>query len=829
IYPENYLQYAEQLKSDLDNALTTKSKRGKKKVITDDQGAKEMEADRIREIAQAYQLYQKILLDNNCLDFGDLLSYTLQLFQKRPNILKKYREQFKYILVDEFQDTNYAQYSLLKLLASPSNNLTVVGDDDQSIYKFRGASIANIMQFKKDFPQAQEVYLINNYRSRQNILDISYQFIQQNNPYRLEVQLGKTNKLSKRLLASSGELGLIEQYWATDLDSEVNWVVNKIISLYNQEPDAKWSDFAILVRANDATRPFQEALDRAELPNYFVASTGLYRQKIVKDIVAYLKCLDNYHESPALWRILNLPFWQLADEQLIKVVHYAYQKQISLYESLSQAPRELKLDQTFVIGLQKIVTLMQKHTTAAKSKKVWEIVYAFLADSGYLAYVNQQTEKEKQQLFYYLNTFYQKIRSWQQNTEESTVKNFINLYNMELESGEQGALSFDPDMGPDTVKLMTIHGSKGLEFKYVFVVNLVEQRFPTIERREPIELPDDLVKEVVPAGDVHVQEERRLFYVAMTRAQQGLFLTGGLDYGGVRKKKPSRFLAELGMAVNNLAEVVNDVQPIAKPDTTKLFTLPKHFSYSQLKTFATCPLQYYYQYVLKMPIKGNASFSYGKSLHNTLQDFYILVKERAGQHQGDLFGPGKTKTIGNLVSWAELVELYERHWLNDWYDDAVQMQKKKKQGQVTLRVYYDSISPAISVPLFLEQEFFCRVGDYKIKGVIDRIDPTVSGQVHIIDYKTGKYKEKLTADDKEQLLIYQIAAQEVLGMQVEQLTYHYLDENKQQSFIGTPRELEKVKQNILEVIEQIKTADFSACPEYHCQYCAFADLCDHQQ
>ncbi len=187
IWPEDYLKYVDELKGNLDNMLNENNFKKNNQETTG------QETEKINEIANAYHVYQQLLLKNNALDFGDLINYTLKLFRKRPQILEKYRKQFKYILIDEFQDTNWAQYELIKLLGAPKNNITVSFDDDQSIYKFRGASISNVMQFKKDYPKAQQIVLIKNYRSKQNILDLAYNFIQNNNPNRLEWQMKKTH------------------------------------------------------------------------------------------------------------------------------------------------------------------------------------------------------------------------------------------------------------------------------------------------------------------------------------------------------------------------------------------------------------------------------------------------------------------------------------------------------------------------------------------------------------------------------------------------------------------------------------------------------------
>ncbi|HLD34374.1 MAG TPA: UvrD-helicase domain-containing protein, partial [Patescibacteria group bacterium] len=291
-----YLEYAEGLKLNSDSADFIKDQldENQRKELSKKQ-LKELAAEEIKkqqEISNAFHVYQQLLLENNALDFGDLINYALKLFQTRKNILLRYQKQFKYILVDEFQDTNYAQYELVKLLAGAKQNITVVGDDDQAIYKFRGASVSNILQFKNDYPQAEEIYLTDNYRSCQNILDLSYKFIQRNNPDRLEIKLAEKNKLSKKLISHCDIAGEIRHLHSRTLSSEVELAVNTIIEQYNKNKETKWSDFAILVRANSSAVDFCLALDLAKVPYVFLASAGLYRKPIILNILNWFRVLD---------------------------------------------------------------------------------------------------------------------------------------------------------------------------------------------------------------------------------------------------------------------------------------------------------------------------------------------------------------------------------------------------------------------------------------------------------------------------------------------------------------------------------------------------------
>ena len=569
VTPKEYLDYAENLKLDEDNSQGDGILKGEKA--------------RLKEIAEAYATYQQLLFDNEALDFGDLILQTNELFKKRPQILKKYQQQFKYILVDEFQDTNWAQYELLKLLVGPDQsrdadpdqnrgsdkgrdkgrhglNLTVVSDDKQAIYRWRGAAYSNIYQLKKDFPQTKIIFLEKNYRSKQEILDLAYKFINQNYvPTKvgmpIRVGIGESLSpelkifLSKNLTATRPGEATIELFQGETLEEEVKWVAEKIIKLKSEDSNLSFNDFAILVRTNNQAESFCEILSRAEIPYQFLAKSGLFAKPIVLDIIAYLKLLDNYHESNAFYRILNSPLFveNFTNEDLSSLVYGARKKGISLYEAAKNILLISGVTAEGIKQIRRLTSLIEKHTQLAKTKSTSEVAYSFLKESGYLNILKKRGEEGLKGIeeISWLNQFFKKITEFENTTKDKSVHSFIQLINIISETGGTGGdIGLDEQMGPESVKVLTIHSAKGLEFKYVFIVNLVEHQFPTINRSEAISLPDDLIKEIIPEGDIHLQEERRLFYVAITRAKNGLFFTAASNYGGKRKKKISPFLYE---------------------------------------------------------------------------------------------------------------------------------------------------------------------------------------------------------------------------------------------------------------------------------------------
>jgi len=834
IYPEEYLEYAQGLHLDTDQA--------------GDREEAAMEVARVREVANAYHIYQQLLLDNNALDFGDLINYTLELFKKRPQVLKKFRKQFKYILVDEFQDTNWAQYELIKILAAPNNNLMVVGDDDQAIYKFRGAAVANILNFKKDYgakksstkksttsPKLTEIFLNDNYRSGQKILDTAYNFIQQNDPDRLEYQYkkkparqagiagGKT-PLNKKLKSHIDSPGAVDVISFIDKNAEIDGILAKIVDLKKKDKTINWSDFAILVRANDQAQGFVSMMRKLGIPHQFMASRGLYAQDIVQDIVAYLQLLDNYHESSALFRILSLPVVGIGIESIINLNHLARKKAWSLYYAAKNNKQELNLPLADQRSIDKVISDIQRHTDLSKTQPVSQVVYSWLEDSGYLNMLTlEQNQYNKDQL-HFLNQFYRKIRSWEEESiEDSSVHKFLETLDIEMQSGEMGALQFDAEAGPDVVKVMTVHGAKGLEFKYVFITNLVHLRFPSIERRDPIEVPEQFIKEDLPSGDAHLQEERRLFYVALTRAKEQVYLTWAKNYGGTTNKKPSRFIDEIAILSQEITTPIKEPNKIDSKQAKSNYPIPKVFSFSQLRAYESCPWQYFYTFIAKIPTKGSAHFSFGKTMHSTLQKFYQLIINNSELGQGDLFS--KDKKI-KFPTEKELLYFYSESWIDDWYESETQKEKYRQDGIRILKEYYKKFKNNFPTPLFLEKGFTIKVKDYSLRGVFDRVDADKDGW-EIIDYKTGRPKDKLTFEDKKQLLIYQIAAEEVFKQPVKDLTFFYLTNNMPISFVGTEKDITKVKDWIKTTIDNINSHDFTATPGHVCATCDFRSICPY--
>ncbi|MDZ7798555.1 MAG: UvrD-helicase domain-containing protein [Patescibacteria group bacterium] len=804
-----------------------------KKLTKKTKPAKEERA-RILEVARSFKIYENLLKEKGYLDFGDLIIKTLELFQKRKNILEKYQKQFKYILVDEFQDTNYAQYELIKLLSAPRNNLTVTGDDDQAIYKFRGAAVSNIIEFKKDFPGSKEIVLKQNYRNRQNILDLSYNFIQLNNPNRLEAKINQKKKnlksrITKKLKANKKGRGEIKHLHFKTQDEEALGVVKKIIDLRKKQKSLTWNDFAILVRANNQADLFINVLEHQEIPYQYVAKSGLFQKPEIIDLISYLKLLDNYHESTAMYRVLAMPIFKVTVNDIMKLLYRANKKNKSLFEILDHINEIEGISPSTKKTVKEIIEMIKKQTQTGQKKGTLKALYQFVSDSNLFKYLSQKQSKKAHEKILNINQFFKVASNFERLNQDKTVKNFMQELELAQEAGETGPLKNNLEEGPDSVKVMTIHQAKGLEFEHVFVVNLVNKRFPSINRRDPIELPDNLIKETLPSGDIHLQEERRLFYVAITRAKKGIYLTSADNYGGSRKKKLSKFLYETGLVKKDESGpkqkkeklIINSFSKKHKFKRVKddLAYLPQKFSYTQIRAFETCPYQYRLAHILKVPVKGKGTFSFGKSIHRTLYDFYRMVQQDKKPSQKDL------------------LSLYRKNWLDEWYDSKDHELTRKKQGEKALKKFYKINKDSLKVPMFLEKGFNIKFGDYTVKGFIDRMDEirkdssaSSGGAVEIIDYKTGNLPSSKNKIDFKQLFIYALASWEVFKLKPLKLTYYYIEDNKKFSVQPQKKEAQKIKKEVTETIEQIMKSDFKATPsKYKCRYCDFKNICQYRK
>ncbi len=836
ISPTKYLKWVEEMKLNNDAREILELQNIKSFSKLSDQEQKQSiqtELQKHFELAEIYYKYQQLMLENNYLDFGDLLFYTFKLLKEKPNILQKCRDRFRYILVDEFQDTNTIQYEIVKLLAYPDNNLMVVGDDDQSIYRFRGASIENILKFKEDYPNAKEVVLTQNYRSVQKILDLAYKSIQNNNPYRLEYKL----KINKKLKSNIKNQGVVEHIHTANFDEELYFIVDKILQIKTSEPHIKWSDFAILFRSNQYAKNFFPILRAKNIPFYFVGTSDFYNQQIIIEIISFLRVLNNYNDDPALKTLLESPILNINKTDLSNLDDFRKRKGLNFYETLEQINLIPKISEQGLKNLEKIKHIIDKNFQYLRNgKKIFEIILNFLNDIGYNKEFIENQTLELQYMIEHINKILEKIKTYEQNFLEANLEDFIQLIKLEIDVGETN--NKINGFNEDKVNLLTIHSSKGLEFDYVFIPNLVSQRFPATNKKKDINIPKSLLKDKLDLEekDLHLQEERRLFYVAITRAKKHLYLTSSQNYGGVKQKKISKFLEELGFdnKVNKIITI--DKLPIFNTqdtntnfEQTSLQHIPEHFSFTQIKIYDLCPLRYKLIYIDKLPTKGNAKQSFGQSLHKTLEIFIKRIIDKKTHQQINLFQQNNINEQNILPSKEELYKIFEQYWIDEWYTDKQEQEKYKQQGKNILSEFYEKIKQQdINKFYKVEQNFKIKIQDYIIKGRIDRIDKDGNNLLYIIDYKTREKKKSLTTYDKFQLILYKLAIEQLLKQEIKKLSYYYLQDNQEIDIKIKEKDIEKFMDWVLTCIQNILSQNYKAKPGSHCKYCEFKYICKYK-
>ena len=501
---------------------------------------------RMEKMAQAYLEYQKELKKNNALDFDDLLVKTVELFQSCPDVLESYQERFRYIMVDEYQDTNTVQFKLISILAKKYHNLCVVGDDDQSIYKFRGANIKNILDFEEVFPDAKVVKLEQNYRSTKHILDTANAVIAHNR-----------GRKEKALWTENGEgEPVFFQQFQTGYD-EAEYVAGEIRKKV-RNGEAEYKDFAVLYRTNAQSRLFEEKFLYANIPYKLIGGVNFYSRKEIKDVLAYLKTIDNGKDDLAVRRIINVPKRGIGNVSLNKVQNYAEDMGMSFFEALEDAEHVPGLGRA-AIKIQPFVTLIHELRLRLADMRLEELIEEILDRTGYSQELKDEDTDEAKARLENIDEFISKAVSYEEGEEHPSLSGFL----------EEVALVADIDSleeSDNRVLLMTLHSAKGLEFPYVFLAGMEDGLFPSymsIAADNPVE---------------EIEEERRLCYVGITRAMKELTLTCArvrMIRGENQYNNISRFIREIPPELLGKKSVV--------PPAPKVQAPPKDTPYQKAK------------------------------------------------------------------------------------------------------------------------------------------------------------------------------------------------------------------------------------------------------
>ncbi len=808
------------------------------------------DAQAASEIASAYARYQELLSEHGFIDFGDQVGLALRLLRRSPSARRTVSERFRYILVDEFQDTNRVQAELVALLAERHRNVTVVGDDDQAIYAFRGAAVGNILGFEARYEGCRTIVLRRNYRSRSPILDAAYRLVRFNDPDRLEVRTG----IDKRLIAQRTDAGSApvgDHAHATAAD-EADWVAADIARRI--AAGARPRDHAILIRANAAADPILRSLNLAAIPWRFSGTSGLYGRPEVRHLLAFLRAVADLDSSIDLYAVATADPYRIGGPDMTAIMNTARRRHRTLWEILEELERQpgiLRLATGTREAVTRLVADMREFATMAHERPTGEVLYGFLRRSGILAGLASADTVAAEEAASNIARFFDIVRGQSALIADDRVPFVARHLATLIEAGDDPATAdIDPDA--DAVAVLTVHKAKGLEWPTVFLVGLADGRFPIRQWKDALELPSALGRWEPTEGDAPIQEERRLFYVAMTRARDELVLSHAADYGGGRTRRVSPFVTEAldrPVGTDSIATPIRPLERIdaAAPPTPAVEALvgpvegPLTLSFSAIDDYLTCPAKYRFGQVLRVPISPHHSMVYGAALHVAVSEFHRRHRK------------------GVVMTNEELGEAFERAWRNEGFLSREHEEARLEAGRTTLRRFRESaLAEGATIPAYVEREFSFILDGDRIRGRWDRVDveatvdaapaperpaepiagldvvePTLElapERVTITDYKSSavddRRKAAARARDSLQLQIYAMGWQAQTGHLPDAVALHFLESG----VTGTARVDEKrlagARQVIATAAAGIRARAFEATPSFQaCTNCAYRDIC----
>ncbi len=816
--PDDYLRYARGLKLHAQDAAGMESAR------------------KHQELALVYKSYQRLLRLHGMIDFEDQVTLAVELFRSRPSVLKEYQERYKYILVDEFQDTNHIQFELLKLLSAGHNNITVVGDDDQSIFRFRGASLSNILSFGRIYPQAERVVINTNYRSTQPILDAAYRLIRHNDPDRLEVQ-AKIDKSLHSVTERQGKSIHMMQFDTLSHESD------RVVDIIREQVLAgrRFRDIAILVRTNADADPFLRAMNMRDVPFRFSGSRGLYAQTEIKILTAFIRAVCDFDDSRSLYYLALSDIYRMSAYDLTILANYAHKKSLTLHKifrAVSQGRSPVPVSDTAQDAARRIFRDLMSFVNLAARQNAGQVIYAFLHQTGYLKNLAQERTTQAELRIKNIRIFFDKVKKLSEVAEDDSLLTFAKHLELLQQVGDDPA-SAEAELEEDAVNVLTVHKAKGLEFPVVFMVALIADRYPGMVRRDKIPIPEEILKDPLDGasrdpespGNVFIQEERRLFYVGMTRAKQNLYLTWARDYGLKRLKKVSPFVLE-ALDLVRIPEEIRSVSPreaiecFAPPSiaegsemtTAKGMrerrtsdTKPLALSFFQVDDYLTCPLKYHYRHVVRIPVLPHYNLVYGRVLHASIH-FYLQRKMEATNPALD-----------------EALAEYRRRWVNEGFLSREHEEMKKAAGERALRLFVRRDQKSPWIPELLEKPFKWQDAGVRFSGRWDRVDRLPEGWV-ITDFKAAEVKNQEEADRRArhslQLDIYALSFQKVWGTPPLEMRLHFLESDILGRARSGENEFRRALKKIAEAEHGIRSRDFSARPDWHnCNQCDFKTIC----
>ncbi len=788
------------------------------------------EVEKQQEIARAYRASEELLREKNAVAINGLMTEAVKLLERDAALREKLQKRFRHILVDEFQDTNIAQLRLLELVAAPPRNIVVVGDNDQAIYRFRGASFGSFKLFLQRFAGWKEgkdstkfrVLLQENYRSTPNILRVATQAISHNET--------SADFPKKALNASKAEGERVRIVELANAEDEASWVAGEIER--SHRAGRHWKDFAVLYRQHAHRDLLVEELSRRAIP-FVISNLSILEHPLVRDVLAYLRLIAHPYDHVACARVLAAPAWGLGAPDIVRMSERARKERKAIYDVLQLPQGELAFDASpaAVAALLEFLGGQRKTMRRRTAREILSDVTEWLE-------IAQRAGGQDRKYVQRLAEF---MKEWEAKSETRQLGEFLEY--LDYFQQANGTIALDDDVPGDAVQLMTVHGAKGLEFPQVFVIRVNSRAFPAGDRKPLFEFPLELMKEELPQGDYHTQEERRLFYVGLTRAEDRLTLTTIAE----RKGKVPLFIEDIVMdpAIKrrDILQIAPKVTPAERNDQTarrkggdeglfpalfpvkgpaKIFSQiaawaesyrpeipePLKLSPSSVAAYRSCPQQFLFEKLWLIEGEAKATLTFGRVVHSTIKRAMLEMKK------------------GRDLPFEEVQRIYETEWSAIGFEDDYQEQEYKKDGLEQLRTFHAAMME--SLPKILEQEKGFELdleNNVIVKGRIDQINSLGRKDVEIVDYKTGKPRKDSEAKKDLQLSIYAIAVKEILELNPVRLVFHYLQNNQRQETTRDAKQLDEAQKMVQEVAAEIRAGEFAARPGFQCRGCAYKPIC----
>jgi DNA helicase-2/ATP-dependent DNA helicase PcrA len=817
---EDYQRYANELEDALQAERTQ---------LDEDTYAERVENVALqKEIARAYKASEELLNEKKYFSFGSLITWTVQLLRNDAVLRERFQQRYKHILVDEFQDTNIAQLELLLLLSPEPRNIVVVGDNDQAIYRFRGASFGSFKLFLERFAGWKtgqdstpfRVTLTENYRSTPNILRLATQVIAQN-----EVSADFPTKVLSSTVAEGERIRVVE---LAIEDDEALWVTSELERL--RRAGNPWRDFAVLYRQHAHRDRLVEELSRRKIP-FVITRLSILEHPLVRDVLAYLRLIAKPYDDIACARVLAAPAWHLGPVDLVRLAERTRNKRgTSLYDALQSPQSELPFNPS-AATLSELLEFASAQRKNLKRRTAREILTTLIEwlEIPQLAGIRDRR---------YVTQLAQFLKDWEPKSDTRSLPEFLEYLDYFEQAG--GVVCLDDEPPGDAVQLMTVHGAKGLEFPHVFLLRVNHGAFPPRERSPLFEFPVKLMKEELPAGQFHIQEERRLFYVALTRAKRKLTITTLTEKKGKVPTFIEDILMEPSVKRRDVLQIAPKVHPreedsraagstnsgvLSFPSLSqrpRIFSRiaewaetfhppapePLKLSASAVDNYRKCPQQFLFGRLWSLKEGPQATLTFGSVMHTTIKRFVDQLRK------------------GVKLAFEEVARIFETEWTSAGFEDDYQEGEYKKDGLEQLRAFHSGLLQTL--PIILEQEKAFELpleNNVIINGRIDQINSLGENDVEIVDYKTGKARNTADARRDLQLSIYAIAAKEILELNPVRLVFHYLQNNEVQATTRNAKQLDEAQKIIQEAAADIRAGEFSPKPGYACRTCAYEPIC----